>query len=93
MKVFRSMCVLALALAMVTVAAGSAAASFPGQDTVAFVRYNGADFRVIEMRPNGTEERKVVGPVSKGSILGTAMSPEHPAVDVCGCPCDSWPRM
>jgi Tol biopolymer transport system component len=75
MKVFRSICVLALTLAMVTVSAGSAAASFPGQDTVAFVRYNGADFRVIEMRPNGTEERKVVGPASEAVIFGAAMSP------------------
>lgn len=50
---------------------GTASASFPGQDTVSFVRYNGADTRIFEMRPNGTEEHKVFGP-AKGSFAYAA---------------------
>ena len=50
---------------------GTASASFPGQDTVSFVRYNGADTRTFEMRPNGTEEHKVFGP-AKGSFVYAA---------------------
>ena len=43
---------------LMTATAGSAVASFPGQSTVAFVRYSGSDYRVIEMRPNGAEEHR-----------------------------------
>jgi Tol biopolymer transport system component len=55
---------------------GGASASFSGQDTVAFVRYNGADTRLFEMRPNGTEEHKVLGPTKGSFIYASAMAPE-----------------
>ncbi len=55
---------------------GGASASFPGQDTVAFVRYNGADTRIFEMRPNGTEEHKVLGPTKGSFIYASAMAPD-----------------
>ncbi len=55
---------------------GGASASFPGQDTVAFVRYNGADTRIFEMRPNGTEEHKVFGPTKGSFVYASAMAPD-----------------
>jgi Tol biopolymer transport system component len=55
---------------------GGASASFPGQDTVSFVRYNGADTRIFEMRPNGTEEHKVLGPTKGSFVYASAMSPD-----------------
>ena len=70
------MAVAALVAGLMIATAGTAVASFPGQSTVAFVRYNGSDYRVIEMRPNGTEEHRVLGPESKAAFDSAAMSPE-----------------
>lgn len=68
--------VAALTLGLVAGAAGGAQASFPGQDTVAFVRYNGTNTRIIEMRPNGTEQHRIVGPDGGLAFYGAAMSPD-----------------
>jgi Tol biopolymer transport system component len=69
-----------LTVAMVTgllaTSIGGASASFPGQDTVTFVRYNGADTRIFEMRPNGTEEHKILGPTKGSFIYASAMAPD-----------------
>ena len=72
----RSIVVAALVAGLMTATTGTAVASFPGQSTVAFVRYNGSDYRVIEMRPNGTEEHRVLGPESKAAFSSAAMSPD-----------------
>lgn len=56
---------------------GGASASFQGQDTVSFVRYDGADTRIFEMRPNGTEEHKVFGPTKGSFVYASAMAPDR----------------
>jgi Tol biopolymer transport system component len=53
-----------------------ASASFQGQDAVSFVRYDGADTRIFEMRPNGTEEHKVFGPTKGSFVYASAMAPD-----------------
>ena len=83
----------ALVAGLVTATAGTAAASFPSQPTVAFVRYNGSDYRVIEMRPNGTEEHRVLGPETKAAFESAAMSPDGRRVAVSvydGSQYDLW---
>ena len=76
MRHLRGIVVTALVAGLMTATAGTAVASFPGQSTVAFVRYNGSDYRVIEMRPNGTDEHRVLGPESKAAFYSAAMSPD-----------------
>ena len=66
----------AMVTGLLATSIGGASASFPGQDTVAFVRYNGADTRIFEMRPNGTDEHKVLGPTKGSFIYASAMAPD-----------------
>lgn len=66
----------AMVTGLLATSIGGASASFPGQDTVTFVRYNGADTRIFEMRPNGTEEHKVLGPTKGSFIYASAMAPD-----------------
>jgi Tol biopolymer transport system component len=76
MKFRNTLLAAAIAAGLTVATAGVASASFPGQPTVAFVRYDGADFRVMRMRPNGTEEHRVVGPETEVGFYGAAMSPD-----------------
>ena len=85
--------VAALVTGLMAATAGTAGASFPGQSTVSFVRYNGSDYRVIEMRPNGTEEHRVLGPETKAAFESAAMSPDGRRVAVSvydGSQYDLW---
>jgi Tol biopolymer transport system component len=65
----------AAAMTFVATVAGPAVASFPGQDTIAFVRYDGSEYRVIEMQPDGDGKHTIVGPETERVIYGAAMSP------------------
>jgi len=56
--------------------AGQAAASFPGQPGVSFVRFNGQNFRIFSMRPDGSRERKVLGPETENAYFAAATSPD-----------------
>ncbi|MDH4111454.1 MAG: hypothetical protein OEV60_02085 [Actinomycetota bacterium] len=76
MKRARAAAVLTLIGGLIVGAAAPASASFPEQRRVAFVRYDGADFRVIRMRPNGLDERKVVRASGGIGYYAATMSPD-----------------